>query len=106
MPQKLSISIYMSIYLSIYISSIHVNISIYCFYSSIDLIHLDLLESSLTKLQHLENRANNIIRNSLSKAFIDLKIPNIRSTRIYNASMTVFKSLHQISCEPFNYFLC
>lgn len=42
----------------------------------------------------------------LSKTYTDLKLPNIRSIRIYNASMAVFKSLHQISCELFNnYFI-
>ena len=71
-----------------------------------DLIYLDLSESSLTKFQHLETRAKNIICNGLSEKCIDHKIPNIRSIRIYNASMTVFKSLHQVSCELFNnYFL-
>ena len=71
-----------------------------------DVIHLDLSESSLTKFHQLESRADNIIRNGLSKTYVDLNLPNIRSIHIYNASMAVFKSLNKTSCVLFNnYFI-
>ena len=69
-------------------------------YSS--LLQLDLSDTWRNKFDSIHHRSTRIILNGQSGSSGICKLPDVPIILTYVASLTVFKSLYQLSCEPFN----
>ncbi len=69
-------------------------------YSSLS--QLDLSDTWRNKFDSIHHRSKRIILNGQSENSGISKLLDVPTILTYVASLTVFKSLHQLSCEPFN----